>query len=262
MSSCLDTYLAEIDRTPLLTPAAERELAYRIAAGDAAARDRLVRANLRLVVRIARDYRGKGLSLEDLVAEGNLGLVRAAEGFDPAAGCRFATYASYWVKQSIRSALNKTGHAVRLPHYASTLLGQWRRAEAELRDELSRPPEREEVAGRLGLTPKQARVVARAEKAVASGRTGGAEADLGEFVAGEWTAPDAPLADADDRRAALAAVERLGAREATILRLRFGLGGDEPATLQQVGDTLGLTRERVRQIERDALAALRGRLVA
>lgn len=258
----LDSYLSEIDETALLTPAAERDLARRIALGDAAARDHLARANLRLVVRIARQYVGKGLPIDDLIAEGNLGLMRAVEGFDPDAGTRFCTYASYWVKQSIRSALNKSGHAVRLPQYVGVLLGKWRRAEAELRDELGRDPERAEVAGRLGLSPKLASVVLRAQKAVASGQAA-EEVDIGEMVAdARATAPDDHLATADDLRATLGALDGLGEREVTVLRMRFALGGGEPATLQEVGAKLGLTRERVRQIERDALDALRTRLIA
>jgi RNA polymerase primary sigma factor len=257
----IDCYLSEIDATALLGFDDERDLARRIAEGDVEARDHLARANLRLVVRIAREYVGKGLSLEDLISEGNLGLMRAVEGFDPDAGTRFSTYAVYWIKQSIRVALNKTGHVVRLPQYVGVRLNKWRQAEAILRDQLGREPAREEIARRLGLSAKQARVVQRAQKVLASGRAGGEEADLTEFAADEGAvAPDAPMSAADDLKAMFGALGGLSSREATVLRLRFGLDGTQPATLQEIGDLMGMTRERVRQIERDALATLRGKL--
>lgn len=155
------SYLSEIDRTPLLSAAGERELAKRIATGDVEARDELARANLRLVVSIARQYSGRGLPLEDLIAEGNVGLLRAVEGFDPGAGTRFSTYAAFWVRQAVRVALNKYGHAVRLPQYMGVLLPKWRRAEAALRDSLGRDPSAAEVATELGLKRGQARAVAK-----------------------------------------------------------------------------------------------------
>ncbi|MDB5311923.1 MAG: polymerase subunit sigma [Gemmataceae bacterium] len=263
--SPFDSYLFEINRTPLLTADEERQLAARIAAGDATARDHLARANLRLVVRLAREYTGKGVPLEDLIAEGNLGLMRAVEAFDPAAGTRFGTYAAYWVKQSIRVALNKSGHAVRLPQYMGTLLIKWRRTEAALRDELGRDPAPAEVAEALGLTPKQTRALARAQKAVTSGRaeSGDNEVNLAEMIAdNDRPTPEDPISGADDVRAALGSLAQLQEREVMVLRLRFGLDGEEPATLREVGTKLGLTRERARQIEQKALAALRERLAA
>jgi RNA polymerase primary sigma factor len=258
-----DSDLAEIYSTPLLTQEEEHALATRVAAGDAGARDHLARANLRLVVHIARDYAGKGLALDDLIAEGNLGLMRAVEGFDPGAGTRFSTYAAYWVKQSMRVALNKTGHAVRLPQYVGTMMGAWRVAETELQDELGRGPSRAEVDGRLGLSARMARIVEQAQKASMSGGHVGGDMDLGEFdVAGLTPAPDAGATAADDLRVALGAMDGLGGRDAMVLRMRFGLDGGEPATLREIGEKLGLTRERVRQIERGALDTLREQLSA
>src|SRR5262245_53929849 len=151
-SSALEAYLREIDTTPLLDAHQEQQLAGRVQAGDPAARDHLVRANLRLVVSIARAYAGRGLELPDLIAEGNLGLLRAAEAFDPAAGTRFSTYASFWIRQSIRRGLHATP-AVRLPAYMTQLVWEWRRAAARLKDELGRAPADDEVAARLGLSP-------------------------------------------------------------------------------------------------------------
>ncbi|MCA9237625.1 MAG: sigma-70 family RNA polymerase sigma factor, partial [Planctomycetales bacterium] len=151
----LETYLREINETALLTAADERELATRIGEGDLAARDRMVRANLRLVVNIARGYAGKGLALQDLIEEGNLGLLRAVEGFDPAMGTRFSTYASYWIKQSIKRALINTGKTIRIPAYMVELLSKWRRANARLTEELDRTPTPEEIARVLGLPKKK-----------------------------------------------------------------------------------------------------------
>jgi RNA polymerase primary sigma factor len=257
------SYLTEIDRTPLLSAAGERELAARIAEGDVEARDELARANLRLVVSIARQYSNRGLPLEDLIAEGNVGLLRAVEGFDPGAGTRFSTYAAFWVRQAVRVALNKYGHAVRLPQYMGVLLPKWRRAEAALRDSLGREPSAAEVASELGLKRGQARAVAKALKAVGSARAVGGDEDANSLLADvHAAAPTDRLAAADDVRAALGELERLGEREAAVLRLRFGLDGGEPMKLEDVGRQFGLTRERARQIERSALAALRESLAA
>src|SRR5262249_45633116 len=154
-----ETYLRDINKTPLLSAAEERELAYRVEEGDGPARDAMVRANLRLVVNIARAYLGRGLPLEDLIAEGNLGLVRAVEGFDPSLGGRFSTYASYWIKQSIKRAVINTAKAVRLPAYMHELLTKWKRAATALQEELGRPATPEEVAGLLGLPQKKLAVI-------------------------------------------------------------------------------------------------------
>ncbi|HYH69168.1 MAG TPA: sigma-70 family RNA polymerase sigma factor [Urbifossiella sp.] len=261
--SPFESYLTEIDRTPLLTRDEEHGLAHRIADGNVEARDQLARANLRLVVSIARRYTGRGLSIEDLIAEGNVGLLRAVEGFDAAAGTRFSTYAAYWVKQSLRVALNRYGHSVRLPMYMGVLLPKWRRAEATLRDTLGRDPLPTEVASELGLKRGQVRAVAKALKAVGSARATGGEEDGNAVLADVHAAAPADRLDtADDVQAALAALDQLGEREATVLRLRFGLDGGEPMTLEAVGRRFGLTRERARQIERSALTALRATLAA
>src|SRR5438874_9523557 len=139
----LETYLREINETPLLNGKEEKELATRIGQGDTRARDQMVRANLRLVVNIARGYSGKGLGLQDLIEEGNLGLLRAVEGFDPSMNTRFSTYASYWIKQSIKRALVNTAKTIRIPAYMVELLAKWRRASAKLQEELGRPPTQE-----------------------------------------------------------------------------------------------------------------------
>src|SRR5204862_3462753 len=164
VQSPLETYLREINETALLSADQEKQLAYRIGQGDTQARVQMVRANLRLVVNIARGYSGKGLGLQDLIEEGNLGLLRAVEGFDPAMGTRFSTYASYWIKQSIKRALINTGKTIRIPAYMVELLSKWRRATARLTEELGRTPTPEEIARVLGLAKKKLPIIKKAIK--------------------------------------------------------------------------------------------------
>src|SRR5690349_14699864 len=159
VQSPLETYLREINETALLNAEQEKQLAYRIEGGDTEARDQMVRANLRLVVNIARGYTGKGLALQDLIEEGNLGLLRAVEGFDPSMNTRFSTYASYWIKQSIKRGLINTAKTIRLPAYMVELLSKWRRASAELQEELGRTPTQEEIAKRLNLPKKKLAII-------------------------------------------------------------------------------------------------------
>src|SRR5438046_3611684 len=157
-----ETYLREINETALLTADQEKDLARRIAVGDTEARDQMVRANLRLVVNIARGYTGKGLALQDLIEEGNLGLLRAVEGFDPTMNTRFSTYASYWIKQSIKRALVNTAKTIRIPAYMVELLAKWRRATSKLQDALGRPPTHEDVAKSLNLPKKKLAIIKKA----------------------------------------------------------------------------------------------------
>jgi RNA polymerase primary sigma factor len=260
VQSPLETYLREINETALLTAAEEKQLAVRIGEGDTAARDRMVRANLRLVVNIARGYSGKGLGLQDLIEEGNLGLLRAVEGFDPAMGTRFSTYASYWIKQSIKRALINTGKTIRIPAYMVELLSKWRRATSRLTEELDRSPTPEEVARVLGLPKKKLPIIKKAIKIYnATPQTDQTESGwtLGDMVMDEdQLSPDEALVENDSLRHVLEMLKTMDEREATILKLRFGLGGVEPRTLKEIGQQLGLTRERVRQIETEALGKL------
>jgi RNA polymerase primary sigma factor len=256
----LETYLREINETSLLTAEEEKELSYRISDGDAAARDRMVRANLRLVVNIARAYTGKGLPLQDLIEEGNLGLLRAVEGFDPEMNTRFSTYASYWIKQSIKRALVNSAKTIRIPAYMVELLSKWRRATAKLTEELDRTPTPEEVAVELGVPKKKLRIVKKAIQLYNSTpQTESPDSNwtLGEIVADDnQKGPDNDLLETDNLTHVMKMLETMDQREAMILRLRFGLDDSEPKTLKEIGEALGLTRERVRQIECDALAKL------
>ena len=264
--SPIETYLHEINATPLLTAEEERTLAYRIEDGDTAARDHMVRANLRLVVNIARGFAGKGLGLQDLIAEGNLGLLRAVEGFDPSMNTRFSTYASYWIKQSIKRAQVNTGKTVRVPAYMVELLAEWRRATAKLQDELGRTPTQAEVAKSLNLSERK---LANIKKAIRV-HTAAPQADqiddgwsLDEMLTdGNTKTPGVQMDEADDLRHVMDLLGQMGQREAAVLRMRFGLDDEEPKTLKEIGERLGLTRERVRQIENEALDKLAAGLAA
>lgn len=255
----VDHYHRAIAATPLLGEGQERALARRVAAGDLEARDHLVRANLRLVVSLARGFRGRGVAAEDLVAEGNLGLIRAAEGFDPDAGPRFATYASYWIKQAMRQAVRKHGEPVRLPHYLVTLLAKWRRAESALSAALGRSPGPPEVAAALGLRPRRAAMVAAAMELKAALPRQAADDDEGSPLDGaaDGSAAAPEVAEsAEELAAVLGRLGRLDARSRVVVELRYGLGGEPPRTLSEVGSRVGLTREGARRVERRALEAL------
>jgi RNA polymerase primary sigma factor len=259
--SPLDTYLNEIYKTPLLSAQQEKELAHRIAGGDNEARDHMVRANLRLVVNIARGYVGKGLSLQDLIEEGNLGLLRAVEGFDASMNTRFSTYAVYWIKQSIKRALINTAKSIRIPAYMVQLLSKWRQASAKLQDELGRPPTHEEVARKLNLPKKKLEIIKKAIHVYETSPQTDQQSEGGRSIDemltdGNTKSPDLEMIAADDLRHLLEQLDKLDAREATVLRMRFGLDDNEPKTLQEIGGRLGLTRERVRQIGTEALQKL------
>lgn len=271
LASPLQIYLQDINDTPLLSADEERALAARIALGDPHAREHMVKANLRLVVNIARGYLGKGLNLEDLIEEGNLGLMRAVEGFDAGMETRFSTYASYWIKQSIRRAVMNNGKPIRLPAYMVSLLSKWRRASAVLADRLGRQPTPEEVGKALRLSRRKMEIVAQAIQI--NNLTHHAEnADdenkqvLDDILTDDrGKGPEALMMEADDLERVFDQLDALDDRESAVIRMRFGLGDHEPMTLREVGESLGLTRERVRQLETLALRKLTqelGELVA
>jgi RNA polymerase primary sigma factor len=260
---CLETYLQEINEVPLLSAEQERALGHRIHSGDREAREHLIRANLRLVVSIAKNYAERGLGLQDLIAEGNIGLMKAAEKFDPAAGCRFSTYGTWWIKQSIRRALTNTVKSVRVPGYMSEMLTKWKTVSHELAYLLGRTPTVEEVAQELGIPQESWMLLKRTIESSATGT----ELSLDVLTSAQETVEDTRSEDPEeaisknDLLAKLVELlDRIDEREALILRLRYGLGtpGGESMTLKEIGKVVGLTRERVRQIEQEALRKLYG----
>jgi RNA polymerase primary sigma factor len=220
----------------------------------------MVRANLRLVVNIARCYTGKGMGLQDLIEEGNLGLLRAVEGFDPDMGTRFSTYASYWIKQSIKRALINSSKTIRIPAYMVELLSKWRRATVRLTEELGRNPTLEEVARLLGVPKKKLPIIKKAihiHNLAPQTEQSDSGWSLGEMVMDERAkTPEDELIENDILNRIKEMMHELDPRESTVLKMRYGLEEMEPHTLKEIGESLNLTRERVRQIETEALKKL------
>ncbi|MFN4033725.1 MAG: sigma-70 family RNA polymerase sigma factor [Fimbriimonadales bacterium] len=237
-------------RAPLLTPERERELAIRAAEGDEHAREQLVQANLRLVMAIAKHYTGRGLSMIDLIQEGNLGLMRAVQQFDPTRGSRFATYATWWIRQAISRALQEQATIIRVPQHMTKALQQVRQAAALLQQELGREPTVHEVAQRAKLSPEQVHELMHAIAKPISLEMPINDSDgsvLGDIIAAETEAEWEQAVDWESLMA------RLNEREKTVIRLRYGLDGHSPHTLEEIGKLLGLSKERVRQIESRAI---------
>jgi RNA polymerase primary sigma factor len=254
-------YLREIGQTKLLTPQEEIALALRIRKGDEEARELMIKANLRLVVKIARDYDGYGLPLLDLINEGNIGLMKAVERFDPTKGAKLSTYAAWWIKQGIRRALNNQAKTIRLPVHVADKLLHMRRAAIKMQEVFGREPTDEELAEELDMTA--ARVT---QLRIAAIRPTSLNAPIGdddsdqfsEIIADQMA--ETPYHQLDEKTNSdmiRELVETLPSREATILRYRFGLDGDNERTLEEVGEKFGVTRERIRQIQNMALSKLR-----
>jgi RNA polymerase primary sigma factor len=260
MDSGLQLYLREINQTRLLTADEETTLARRIRKGDLQARDEMIRCNLRLVVSIAKNYTRRGLTLLDLIEEGNLGLLRAVEKYDPNQGCRFSTYASWWIRQSIKRSLLSAVKPVEIPAYMVDMINKWRRAAVQLECELGRPPSQEEIARGMGISRRKVEVIARAARAFSSPFQAVSEDSdwsISDMVADEGTrSPADVLLDARRAEAVRRLLASIDDRASDILRLRFGLDGNDPLTLKEIGDRVGLTRERVRQIEQDTLRCI------
>jgi len=262
VQSGLQLYLRQINRSPLLTAAEEKELGRRIVRdNDPEARERMVRSNLRLVVNIAKHYINRGLSLPDLIEEGNIGLLKAVEGFDPENGARFSSYASWWIKQAIKRALINSVQPIHIPAYMIEMMSKLKQANRELEDQLGRLPGIDELSAHLKLPAKKLRIIRKAVKAYHSPTQSGSadgEVTINELVADTNNPPpDQIVRDEDELRQLQELMEGMDARASKILKLRYGLEGDDPLTLKEIGERVGLTRERVRQIEHEALAKLR-----
>jgi RNA polymerase primary sigma factor len=259
----LQVFLEQISRSPLLTKEQEVDLAQRIEQGDLAAKARMVEANLRLVVSIAKRYRGHGLDLLELIQEGNLGLIRAVEKFDWRRDLKFSTYATWWIKQAVQRGLADKARAVRLPVHVVERQSKITRAERQLFSELGREPSDVEIAKTAQLPLEHVLGVREAARVASSldeplGADG--DASLGDLLADSNVAgPEEVVAETLAHRALNQALDALSERQRLIIVRRFGLDGRDPATLDEIAKAVGLTRERVRQIEAQTLRDLRGR---
>ncbi len=279
LDSALGDYLKEIKQYSLLTPDDERELGTmiraaavcddRFAQGElsladrerierqaAEARDRMIQSNLRLVVSVAKQFRNRGLPMEDLVNEGNVGLVHAVDRFDPSYGSRFSTYASYWIDQAIRRALQNASQMIHIPAYLMEQIGKMKLAQRELEETLGRPASLGELAEHMEITPKKARVLTEAIRACTTplqGMTDDGTSMISETLPDPRTpAPFEAMFSESDIEFVTTLLSQITEREATILSLRYGLKDGKRMTLKEVGVEVGLTRERVRQIEMEA----------
>ncbi|HEY1786690.1 MAG TPA: sigma-70 family RNA polymerase sigma factor [Verrucomicrobiae bacterium] len=259
--TAIKLYLREIGQVKLLTPLEEIELAARIKKGDKKAREQMIKANLRLVVKIARDYEGIGLPLLDLISEGNIGLMKAVERFDPKKGGKLSTYGSWWIKQAIKRALANQSKTIRLPVHLVDKISKMRRVGMKLQEELGREPTDDELADELGMTATRVR-----QMRLAAIRPASLDAPIGDEESNSFaevvedenaTTPYEELEDKTVVNMLRDMVGHLDDREATILRYRFGLDGGTEKTLEEVGEKFGVTRERVRQIQNLALKKLR-----
>jgi RNA polymerase primary sigma factor len=258
----LNRYLREIGRIPLLTLEQEIELAEKIKKGNAAARERMINSNLRLVVTIAHDYANLGLPLLDLISEGNIGLTKAVERFDPAKGAKLSTYAMWWIKQSIKRALANQGKTIRLPVHLVDKIAKVRRVSLQMSDELGREPTDDELGEEIGIAAEKVAVLKSLGIRPASlDAPIGDDDDSTEFgeVIGDEEAqtPFELLRDEDLRNEMEGLLEALDHRERKIISQRFGLEGAKPKTLEDVSKDFGVTRERIRQLQNVALAKLR-----
>ncbi len=259
--SSLKLYLREISKTPLLTPEEEVELANRIKKGDKKARLHMISANLRLVVKIAQDYSNYGLPISDLISEGNIGLMKAVERFDPTKGGKLSTYAAWWIKQSIKRALANQSKTIRLPVHMVDKIAKMRRISTILGEALGREPTEEELADEVGLPRRKLAMLRQASQRPTSldaPINEGEATEYGEIISDERaTSPFEMLSDKNLQGQLDGLLSVLDQRERQIIDDRFGLNGKKPLTLEEVGREFGVTRERIRQLQNSALTKMR-----
>jgi len=252
--------LTDISKTPLLTAAEERALVKRVTKGDQKARERMIASNLRLVVSIAKRYTHRGLSLLDLIEEGNIGLLKAVERFDPKVGTRFSTYATWWIKQAIRRAITNTVKTVRIPAYMVEIIAQWKSAALALTAKLGRKPTLREIAVAIDLSPTKLNVIKRVVRAsLASNQPVSLDlmSTISDLLQDNRTKmPEETFLDEWEKAKLLQLLDGIGPREAQILKMHYGIEDGSPMTLEEIGQELGITRERVRQVEHGALTTL------
>ena len=261
VDNSIKIYMREMGQFSMLSADEEIKLANRIAEGDQSAKNELVEANLRLVVSLARHYQGCGLSYQDLIQEGNIGLIKAAEKFDVSKGFRFSTYASWWIKQALSRAIADQSRTIRIPVHMTENINKFKKTERELLSQLNREPKIKEIADAMGISEKQAKEIQSyiVEPTSLDIQVGDDDdTTIGSFIEDtHFVNPESAYIKESNGDIVNAVLDTLSDREANILRLRFGIGGKKAMTLEEVGKEYGLTRERIRQIEAKALRKLR-----
>lgn len=261
VDNSIKIYMREMGQFSMLSADEEVKLARRIAEGDQSAKNELVEANLRLVVSLARHYQGCGLSYQDLIQEGNIGLIKAAEKFDVSKGFRFSTYASWWIKQALSRAIADQSRTIRIPVHMTENINKFKKTERELLSQLNREPKIKEIADAMGISEKQAKEIQSyiVEPTSLDIQVGDDDdTTIGSFIEDtHFVNPESAYIKESNGDVVNAVLDTLSDREANILRLRFGIGGKKAMTLEEVGKEYGLTRERIRQIEAKALRKLR-----
>lgn len=261
VDNSIKIYMREMGQFSMLSADEEVKLAHRIAEGDQSAKNELVEANLRLVVSLARHYQGCGLSYQDLIQEGNIGLIKAAEKFDVSKGFRFSTYASWWIKQALSRAIADQSRTIRIPVHMTENINKFKKTERELLNQLNREPKIKEIADAMGISEKQAKEIQSyiVEPTSLDIQVGDDDdTTIGSFIEDTYFVnPESAYIKESNGDVVNAVLDTLSNREANILRLRFGIGGKKAMTLEEVGKEYGLTRERIRQIEAKALRKLR-----